>query len=68
MSVLNQSEKWIQLMYCLEILIISAFKTQVIEIFKANMLKMEKVLPEKKKDNTEKVLDTMINVEKFLKN
>ena len=55
-------------MYCLEILIISAFKTQVIEIFKANMLKMEKVLPEKKKDNTEKVLDTMINVEKFLKN
>ena len=32
------------------------------------MLKMEKVLPEKKKDNTENVLDTMINVEKFLKN
>lgn len=29
---------------------------------------MEKVLPEKKKDNTENVLDTMINVEKFLKN
>ena len=29
---------------------------------------MEEVLPEKKKDNTENVLDTMINVEKFLKN
>ncbi|WP_405560060.1 site-specific integrase [Roseburia faecis] len=27
---------------------------------------MEEVLPEKKKDNTENVLDTMINVEKFL--
>ena len=26
---------------------------------------MEEVLPEKKKDNTEDVLDTMINVEKF---
>ena len=26
---------------------------------------MEEVLPEKKKDNTENVLDTMINVEKF---
>ena len=29
---------------------------------------MEEVLPEKKKDNTENVLDTMINVEKFSKN
>ncbi|MEI3417369.1 MAG: hypothetical protein V8Q86_02350 [Blautia sp.] len=29
---------------------------------------MEEVLPEKKKDNTENVLDTMINVEKFLQN
>ena len=29
---------------------------------------MEEVLPEKKKDNTENVLDTMINVEKILKN
>ncbi len=29
---------------------------------------MEEVLPEKKKDNTENVLNTMINVEKFLKN
>ena len=29
---------------------------------------MEAVLPEKKKDNTENVLNTMINVEKFLKN
>ena len=29
---------------------------------------MEEVLPEKKKDNTENVLDTMINVDKFLKN
>ena len=29
---------------------------------------MEEVLPEKKKDNTENVLDTMINVEKTLKN
>ena len=29
---------------------------------------MEEVLPEKKKDNTENILDTMINVEKFLKN
>ena len=28
----------------------------------------KEVLPEKKKDNTENVLDTMINVEKFLKN
>lgn len=27
---------------------------------------MEEVSPEKKKDNTENVLDTMINVEKFL--
>jgi len=27
---------------------------------------MEEVLPEKKKDNTENDLDTMINVEKFL--
>ena len=29
---------------------------------------MEEVLPEKKKDNTENVLNTIINVEKFLKN
>ena len=29
---------------------------------------MEEVLPEKKKDNTENVLNTMINVEKILKN
>ena len=29
---------------------------------------MEEVLPEKKKDNTENVLNTMINVEKFSKN
>ena len=29
---------------------------------------MEEVLAEKKKDNTENVLDTMINVEKFLQN
>lgn len=29
---------------------------------------MEEVLPEKKKDNTENVLDTLINVEKFLQN
>ena len=29
---------------------------------------MEEVLPEKKKDNTENVLNTMLNVEKFLKN
>ena len=29
---------------------------------------MEEVLPEKKKDNTENVLNTMVNVEKFSKN
>ena len=29
---------------------------------------MEEVLPEKKKDNTENVLNTMINLEKILKN
>ena len=29
---------------------------------------MEEVLPEKKKDNTENVLDTMINVEKISQN
>ena len=29
---------------------------------------IEEVLPEKKKDNTENVLNTMINVEKVLKN
>ena len=29
---------------------------------------MGEALPEKKKDNTENVLNTMINVEKFLKN
>ena len=29
---------------------------------------MEEVLPEKKKDNIENVLDTLINVNEFLKN
>ena len=36
--------------------------------FSALLSYMEEVLPEKKKDNTENVLNTMINVNEFLKN